>query len=138
MELRIRDPPYWTGSYREILSDDAVLVLSAYEHLRGLQYVDRTVIDDAAKTLVDSLDKSESYTALLKLSLMTWRFNASSVPSEELTRFLRQPNNQYDWEWIHAEFKRHTGNELSLSDFKASCDLLLWPSLGSVFNVHEL
>ena len=100
--------------------------------------MDGTVIDDAAKTLVDSLVESRSYTALLKLSLMTWKFDASGVPSEELTRFLRQPNSQYDWEWIHAKFKRHTGNELSLSDFKASCDLLLWPSLGSVFNEYEL
>ena len=108
-----------------------MLVLSACEALRDSE----TIIDDgiicaSAKTLVESL----SAIALLKLSLMTWNFDSSGVPSEELTRFLRQPNDQHDWESIHRQYQRFTDNESSLSDFKASCDLLLWTALGSVFN----
>ena len=129
--MRIDAPPYWQGIFREILSVDAALVLSAYEALQNSE----TIIDDgiicvSAKVLVDSL----SATALLKLSLMTWDFDSSGVPSEGLTRFLRQPNNRHDWESIHAQFQRITDNGLSLSEFKASCDFLLCPALGSVFN----
>ncbi|KAJ5155486.1 hypothetical protein N7492_008289, partial [Penicillium capsulatum] len=131
LKVRIDAPPCWKGISREILSGDAVLVLSACEALQNSE----TIIDDgiicaSAKILVESL----SATALLKLSLMTWNFDSSGVPSEELTRFLRQPNNQHDWESIHGQYQRSTGRESSLSDFKASCDLLLWPTLGSVFN----
>lgn len=128
-------PPSWKGISGEILCGDAVLVLSAYEALQNSE----TIIDDgiifaSAKTLVDSLVKSRSWNVLLKLSSMTWNFDASGVPSEELARFLRQPNNQHDWESIHGHFQRLTDNDLSVSDFKASCDFLLWPALGSVFN----
>ena len=134
MELRIRGPPYWEGISREILSVDAVLVLSAYEDLRCLPYVDETIIDNTAETLVDSLVKTQSWDALLKLSVITWNFDSSGRPSEDLTRFLRQPNNEDDWKSIHARFQGHKGDGLSLSEFKASCDFLLWPALGSVFN----
>ena len=108
-----------------------MLVLSACEALQNSETtIDDGIICASAKTLVESL----SANALLKLSLITWNFDSSGVPSEELARFLRRPNNQHDWESIHRQYQRFTGRESSLSDFKASCDLLLWPALVSVFN----
>ena len=49
LKIRIDAPPF-----QEILSDGAVLVLLAYEDLKGLQYVGKTIIEDVTKTLVDS------------------------------------------------------------------------------------
>ncbi|KAJ5152428.1 hypothetical protein N7492_009708 [Penicillium capsulatum] len=42
LKVRIDAPPYWKGISMEILSGDAVLVLSAYEALQNSE----TIIDD--------------------------------------------------------------------------------------------
>lgn len=135
LKLRAGAPIIWEGISREILSIDAILVLSACEALQTSQHMDEIIIDDAiicasAKTLVESL----SQTSLLKLSLVTWNFDASGLPSEELTHFLRQPNDNAVWGPVHRQYQRIAGKRLAFCDFKASFDFMLWSALGSVFN----
>lgn len=86
------------------LSEDAGLVLDTCQALQISRDQDGTTIDDGilsatAKTLAGSL----SYTTILKLSLITWHFDASGAPSEGLTGFLRQPSHDAVWETIHGQ-----------------------------------
>lgn len=94
----------------ENLSDDASHVLSACEALRAARDHDDLKIDDSTlcattETLVETL----SYSAIEKLAMITWHFNASGGLNESLRSFLRNPNwDNTIWEAVHQSYVRMT------------------------------
>lgn len=141
MKLRIDAVPYWERIPHGQLSEDATLVLEACQALRMSRDQDNTTIDHGilsatAKTLVGSLSNT-SYATLLKLSLITWHFDSSGAPSDELACFLRQPSHNAVWkvwETIHDDYQRIMQRTVPFGEFKATHDFLLCPLPGSVSN----
>lgn len=139
---RVNRPAWWGRHSPEHISEDARLVLEACKALQMSQDQDNIAIDDAmisasAQTLAGSL----SHTALLKLSLITWHFDATLhfdaslyAPCPALARFLEQPTDNAIWTTLYERYESHTPNYISLRDFKASHDFLFCPALGSVSN----
>jgi hypothetical protein len=122
-------------------SEDARRVLNACKALQQRRDQDNTVLDDAmvasARTLVATLSRD----TLLKLSLITWHFDASLHSdassygtSPELARFLEQPHNDTIWEILYGRYQSHTGLQVSLPAFKVSHDFLLCPTMGLFSN----
>lgn len=58
------------------------------------------IFSATAETLAESL----SYTAILKLSLIKWPFDALGAPSEELACFLRWPSHNEVWETLRDSY----------------------------------
>ena len=108
----------------ERLSKDAVLVLRACQALESEDNatLDNDLLSATARTLVESLD----YTTLLKLSLITWHFDASSSsPSEGLVFFLRQRNDNAVLQKLHPRYQEIMRQSVPFDEFKNSFDFLL-------------
>lgn len=123
--------PYWEGIPQGQLSEDARLIQEACQSLQMSRCQDNSTIDSGilsarAETLVESL----SYTTILKLSLITWYFDASAAPSEGLTRFLNQPSHNAIWRTIQDQYQRLTQQAVPFGEFTATLDFLLCPALG--------
>ena len=114
-------------------------VQRACEALESENYAtrDNALLSATVKTLVVTLD----YTTLLKLSLITWHFGASPLPSkgaslpsegvssslppEGLVFFLRQRNDNAVWQKLHSRYQEIMRQSVPSDEFKNSFDFLL-------------
>lgn len=116
---------------KEDLSDDANLVLSACEALQAACHQDGLNIDNemlsaTTETLVGTL----SYPTVLKLAILTWHFDASGSPTEDLHRFLQNPNRDNKiWQAVHQSYVNMKKEDITLRDFKGLHDFLLYSVL---------
>jgi hypothetical protein len=107
------------------------LILQAYQSLKKTrdlgETIDEKTLSIAAKDLVNTLSRS----TIEKLSAITWHFDSSGGPTEELSDFLGQPSNNEVWEAVHQSYQTMSKQNVPFKKFKASHDFLLHPTLGS-------
>lgn len=114
---------------QENLCPEAISLLDACEGLRrhGSQgeYINCLNGNWLLDTLVRRVVRDLRYSTLLKLSLLTWHFDASfHLPSEGLIGFLRQPRVGSDavWRILHDQYQRNAGETIPFQDFRQSFD----------------
>ena len=128
------------GFHRESLSQDVKLLLDVCQDLQRsrsqkaciTELEDHTIglSNELLNTCVREVVPYLSYATLLRLSLATSHFDASSLePSPGLIAFLRMPHDNAVWEILHLRYESLMHQSVPFDDFKRSFDFLLIPDL---------